>query len=238
MAIRVSKKESPIRTAPAFLLDICPLSPNSHTPCLWGLADEFPPKNLLVLSREFSGMIPSNNHPSNPQQPIHSRQGTVRWCGQRPIPWAGTARRGHWELPRRSSNLRNGSPTNAGAKMFRKRAISTGDPPLPQKPPNCNQVKSGTSTHWLANLPICRHLEVLLLVTPVNIPCNNEPRNAISSTNLMKFNETNLCILGYQLCIVNKSKKTTKSGASSTNWAIPSWGIIFWPPISPSCKWR
>ena len=30
---------------------------------------------LLVLSREFSGMIhfiTSNNHPSNPQQPIHS----------------------------------------------------------------------------------------------------------------------------------------------------------------------
>ena len=36
----------------------------------------FPPpkKNLLVLSREFSGMIHNhyNNHPSNPQQPIHS----------------------------------------------------------------------------------------------------------------------------------------------------------------------
>ena len=31
--------------------------------------------NLLVLSREYSGMIhwlTINNHPSNPQQPIHS----------------------------------------------------------------------------------------------------------------------------------------------------------------------
>ena len=41
--------------------------------------DSYPQLYLLVLSREFSGMIhwlTINNHPSNPQQPIHSLRKT------------------------------------------------------------------------------------------------------------------------------------------------------------------